>query len=140
MKKAIKYILMGFGVIMIIGIIAAALSSNKPTVSSSSSKGEKSETKTSKNDLEILQETSESQVLGSDTVVTVHVQVKNNTDELKQYVQASATFYDADGKIVGTGMGNTTNLSAGAKRTIDVQGMNVSNGHHYELEVHDHPF
>lgn len=61
----------------------------------------------------------------------------NNSDVLKSYVQANATFYDKQGTIVGTGMGNTTNLAPHSKRTIDVIGMGVEHSSRYEVELEE---
>jgi len=39
--------------------------------------------------------------------------------------------------VRGTGMGNTSNLAAGAKRVIDVVGTDIEGCDHYEVEVSD---
>jgi hypothetical protein len=152
MKKSIKYILMGLGAVMLIGIIGAAMSDSKVSKTTSASGStvqteQKSEPATAtkepepaSQEIEILQKTSQTEDAGGETMITVHVQVRNNTSELKDYVEVKATFYDKDGKIVGTAMGNTTNLAAGAKRTIDVVGMNIEHSAKYELEVGDSVF
>jgi cytoskeletal protein RodZ len=148
MKKVIKFILMFFGVLAIIGIIAAALSNSKTTKSAgstvvqtkaASTQPQQDQKQDERPELEIIKQSASSEVLNDETIVTVHVQVQNNTNQLKDYVQVSATFYDKAGKIVGTAMGNTMNLAAGAKRTIDVVGMDIEKSDHYEVEVADHP-
>lgn len=88
--------------------------------------------------LEILQH--QEQVEPTDTTIhTIHVEVRNNSDAIKDFVEINATWYDANGKIVGTGMGNTTNLPSKEKRTIDVMGMNIEKASKYELSIADHP-
>jgi hypothetical protein len=144
MKKAIKYILMGVGALVIVGMIGAALSSpskkSGADIQTSPTKNEVKTNEPQKEDLEILQQTAKTETLEGSNIITIHAQVQNNTDELKDYVEVKATFYDKNGKLVGTGMGNTTNLAAHAKRVIDIQGMDIDNGAKYELEVKDSPF
>ena len=68
------------------------------------------------------------------------VLVKNNSGILQDYVQVNATWYDKDGKLVGKGMGNTTNLADGAKRSIEVHCSDIVGGVRYELEIGKTPF
>lgn len=91
-----------------------------------------------KSDLEILQHVEKIEP-EMPTTHTIHVDVMNNSDQLKDYVQVSATWYDNAGKIVGTGMGNTTNLPSKEKRTIDVIGLDINKAAKYELIIADHP-
>lgn len=83
--------------------------------------------------VEILQQTSEYESYTNS--YTIHCRVKNNTDKLITYVDINATFYDIKGTIVGTGMGNTTNLAAGAEKTIDVLGLDIDNADKYEVQI-----
>jgi hypothetical protein len=66
---------------------------------------------------------------------TVHCRVRNNTTELINYLDLKATFYDKEGNIVGTGLGNAANLAGGAEKTIDVIGLDIQNCNTYEVEV-----
>jgi len=68
---------------------------------------------------------------------TVHCRIKNNSDDLVNYVDLNATFYDKAGKIVGTGMGNAANLAAGAEKTVDVMGLDIDNCETYEVQVNN---
>ncbi|MDR9399578.1 MAG: FxLYD domain-containing protein, partial [Salibacter sp.] len=63
--------------------------------------------------------------------------VKNNTDDLATYVELKGTFYDENGKIVGTAMGNATNLASNAEKTIDVLGLDIDNAAKYEIQVNN---
>jgi hypothetical protein len=90
--------------------------------------------------IEILQHSEKKETLDGSTYRTIHVQVQNSGTILQDYVEIKATWFDKDGKVVGTGMGNTTNLAANAKRVIDVQGMEVDNAAKYELEIATTPF
>lgn len=66
---------------------------------------------------------------------TIHCRVKNNTGNLYTYLDITATFYDKDGNIVGTGMGNATNLAGGATKTVDVMAMGVENADSYDVAI-----
>jgi|SRR6185437_16842433 len=93
------------------------------------------ETSESLPDLQILQKVYQP----SYGAALVHVQVRNNTSSLMSYVQVNITFYDKNNNIVGTGMGNTSNLAGGATRTIDAIGMNIENCDHYDVDLQN-PF
>lgn len=93
----------------------------------------KTESGESKPAIEILQHSAEYEsVMNS---YTIHCRVKNNTNKLVSYMDIKATFYDKDGKIVGTGMGNATNLAAGAEKTVDVMALDIDNADKYEVQV-----
>lgn len=66
---------------------------------------------------------------------TIHCRTRNNTDKLVMYMDIKATFYDKDGNIVGTGLGNTANLAGHAEKTIDVMAIGVENASKYEVQV-----
>jgi len=66
---------------------------------------------------------------------TIHCRTRNNTDKLVVYMDIKATFYDKDGKIVGTGIGNTANLAGNAEKTIDVMAIGIENADKYEVQV-----
>lgn len=65
----------------------------------------------------------------------VHVEVKNNSDQLIQYVELKGVWKDASGNIVGTGIGNASNLPAGQTKTIDVTGLDIQNAATYDIEI-----
>ncbi|MDD3005839.1 FxLYD domain-containing protein, partial [Flavobacterium sp.] len=58
-------------------------------------------------------------------------------DKLINYVDIKATFYDKDGNIVGTGLGNAANFAGGAEKTIDVIGLDIQNCEKYEVQVNN---
>lgn len=66
---------------------------------------------------------------------TIHCRVKNNTGRLIDYIDLKATFYDKNGNIVGTGMGNAVNLAGGAEKTIDVFALDIDNADKYEVQI-----
>jgi len=86
-----------------------------------------------KPEVEILKQTSTYEDVMD--AYTIHCRVRNNTDELITYVDLKATFYDKQGNIVGTGLGNAVNFAAGAEKTIDVMGMDIQNCDTYEVQV-----
>ncbi len=90
-----------------------------------------------KPELQILQHKAEK---GGSDYRSIFVLVKNNSGVLQEYVQVNATWYDKDGKLVGKGMGNTTNLADGAKRNIEVHCSDIIGGVKYELEIGKTPF
>lgn len=91
------------------------------------------EVEETKPDIEILKQSSTYEDVMD--AYTIHCRVRNNTDELINYVDLKATFYDKQGNIVGTGMGNAVNFAAGAEKTIDVMGMDIQNCDTYEVQV-----
>jgi hypothetical protein len=84
-----------------------------------------------KPELEILK-TSET---SNEFARTIHVKVRNNTDHLISYADLKGVYYDKKDGIVGTGMGNTANIAAGATKTIDIMSTGIDNADHYEVEV-----
>ncbi|WP_291146848.1 FxLYD domain-containing protein [Flavobacterium sp. UBA7680] len=92
-----------------------------------------SDTENSKPDVEILKQSASYEPTLSS--YTVHCRLKNNTNELIPYLDLTATFYDKEGNIVGTGMGNAANFAAGAEKTVDVIGLDIQNCETYEVEI-----
>ncbi|TDW99364.1 FxLYD domain-containing protein [Dinghuibacter silviterrae] len=134
MKKAIKWLLIIMGSLLVIGFISSIGSDKSKTYTPALDKGP-----STAKDLIILQSNAKTESLNGETHITIDAVVQNNSSQLMDYVQVSASFYDKNGKVVGTGMGNTTNLAAGAKRTIEVIGINIDSAARYELEITDHP-
>lgn len=66
---------------------------------------------------------------------TIHVQIKNNSNDLVQLVNLKSVYYDKDGKIVGTGLGNGVNIAGGATKVIDVLAVDIDNAAKFEIEV-----
>lgn len=93
----------------------------------------KTEQGDSKPAIEILQHSSDYEPTMNS--YTIHCRVKNNTDKLVSYMDIQATFYDKEGKIVGTGMGNAANLAAGAEKTVDVMALDIDNADKYDVQV-----
>ena len=120
--------------VVIAGFLFAAYGSgdDKKSVSTEASLNQEA-TGNEKPEVEILKQTANYEAT-MDTY-TVHCRVKNNTNELINYLDLKATFYNKNGDIVGTGIGNAANLAAGAEKTIDVIGFDIQNAENYEVEV-----
>jgi hypothetical protein len=99
---------------------------------STENKNESSSVKT-KPDIEILNNDETHEPVTNTR--TVHVRIKNNTDKLVEYIDLKSVYYDGEKKIVGTGIGNTANLAAGATKTIDVMAMGIENAKTYDIEI-----
>lgn len=132
MKRAFK---LGCGIIagvvaliFLIGVFSMDYDSGDSTTGTVTT-----ETGEEKEKVEILQTTHDFEEYSES--YTLHVRVKNNTDDLISYLQLNATFFDEEGKIVGTGMGNTTNFAGGAEKTVDVIGMDIQNAANYEVQI-----
>lgn len=66
---------------------------------------------------------------------TIHCRIRNNTKNLIEFLDLTATFYSKSGKIVGTGYGNTANLAGGAEKTVDVLGFDIDNVSTWRVEI-----
>jgi|GEM_PF-3580606 len=127
-----KKVLIGVGVLVL--LIGITQSGKNAKAENNQKDASIIETSSKKPEIEILQDKASTNDIG---IMTVHVVVKNNSDELKHYVQIDASFFDKDGGIVGTGIGNTSNLAPHAERTIDVLAMDIHNAATYKLDVKD---
>lgn len=123
--------------VLIVIVVFASLSDHKnASVNSNPSKSQTVNeviAEEAKPNVEILQQTATYQEAMDS--YTIHCRVRNNTKELINYVDVKATFYDKQGTIVGTGMGNAANFAAGAEKTIDVIGIDIQNCDRYEVQV-----
>lgn len=57
--------------------------------------------------------------------LSVFAEVRNNSSVMKGYVQVDVSFKDANGRIIGTGMGNTTNVAPGSAVVIECLALDV---------------
>ncbi|MGX7666061.1 FxLYD domain-containing protein [Flavobacterium pedocola] len=134
MKKRVQHLL---SVIVITGFLFIAYGSGddkaNETTSNVSISSDETVIENEKPEVEILKHTANYE--STMNAYTVHCRVKNNTDELIDYLDLKATFYNKKGDIVGTGIGNAANLAAGAEKTIDVLGIDIQNAENYEVEV-----
>lgn len=84
-----------------------------------------------KEDIEIIKHNE----TANEMMRTVHVEVKNNTDELLVTGQIKVIYTDKDENIVGTGMGTILNLAAGKTKVVDCIAMSVDGATNYEVQV-----
>ena len=135
MKRKVQHL---FSALVVAGFIFIAFGSmdDEKTKFKTNSKTDfttSSETTNSKPDVEILKQSAKYEPTLSS--YTIHCRLKNNTSNLISYLDLKATFYDKDGNIVGTGMGNAANFAAGAEKTVDVMGLDIQNCETYEVEI-----
>lgn len=132
MKKFFKLGCLSVVAILVIVFIVGIFASDTDYTSTGST-SVTTETGETKPEVEILQTSDDFEPYSES--YTIHVRVKNNGDDLISYLQLNGTWYDKAGKIVGTGIGNTTNFAAGAEKTVDVMGMDIQNADHYEVQI-----
>lgn len=130
-----KKVLIGFGVLILIGFLSNLGKDEKKESTKLSNEIASQTISETIPDVEILKH--DATYEESMDSYTVHCRVKNNTDELIDYVDLKATFYDKKGNIVGTGLGNAANFAAGAEKTIDVIGLDIQNCEKYEVQVNN---
>lgn len=121
--KALKWI-----GIVIVGIIVLGLllpDSDKKT------DGNTEVAEASKEDIEVVKHNE----TVNDMMRTVHVEVKNNTEDLLTAGQIKIVYTDKDGGIVGTGSGSILNLAAGKTKVVDCLAMGVEGATNYEVQV-----
>jgi hypothetical protein len=89
------------------------------------SEGGSSATQPDDQSLEILSVTTKDAGIG-DGSMYAYVEVRNNSDQSYSYVGLEGTCRDASGGIVGTGLGNTTNVAPGSTVVITMILLQVS--------------
>lgn len=133
MKKTVQHLFSALVFAGFIFIAFGSLDGKKTKRNLNSTSTTISETENSIPDVEILKQSAKYEsTLNS---YTIHCRLRNNTSELITYLDLKATFYDKDGNIVGTGIGNATNFAAGAEKTVDVMGLDIQNCQTYEVEI-----
>ncbi len=119
------------GLFIVIGVIATpAEDTAKASKKAKTSTEEPVVKEEKKPKIEILQTTEK----GDSFSRTVYVRAKNNTNKLCSYCEFNVTYFDANGKIVGTGMGNTTNFAAGSERTIECIALEIEGAAKFEVQ------
>lgn len=86
---------------------------------------------TSKDDIEVVK----SSETNTESMRTVHVEVKNNTEKLLSTGQIKIVYTDKAGSIVGTGLGTILNLAAGKSKVVDCLAMGIDGAENYEVQV-----
>lgn len=138
MKKFLKIVGGIIGALFIIGLLLpdpkkGTAEANATAISPSAGEGagEPVAAVEAKPDLEILKHNE----TVNEYARVIHVKVRNNTDHLIQYADLKGVYYNKNKDIVGTGLGNATNIAAGATKTIDIQGLGIDNADSYEIEI-----
>jgi hypothetical protein len=130
MKRKVQHL---FSALTLAGFLFIAFGSDDDKTKKSTDSSTISETTDSRPDVEILKQSAKYEPTMSS--YTIHCRLKNNTTDLITYLDLKATFYDKNGNIVGTGIGNAANFAAGAEKTVDVIGLDIQNCETYEVEV-----
>lgn len=117
--------------IVIVGLILLGLLLPDSDKKSNSNVESTEVAETSKEDIEVVKHNETI----DDIMRTVHVEVKNNTDELLTTGQIKIVYTDKDGAIVGTGLGTILNLAAGKTKVVDCIAMGVDGATEYEVQV-----
>lgn len=117
--------------IVIVGLILLGLLLPDSDKKSNSNAESTEVAETSKEDIEVVKHNETI----DDIMRTVHVEVKNNTDELLTTGQIKIVYTDKDGAIVGTGLGTILNLAAGKTKVVDCIAMGVDGATEYEVQV-----
>ncbi|NDC40816.1 MAG: hypothetical protein EBZ77_04570 [Chitinophagia bacterium] len=85
------------------------------------------------NDITILKSSALSKGMG---LVEVDVRIRNGNEPVS-YADFVATFYDEQGNMLGTGIGNTTNLAAGAEKTVVCIASQINQFAKYDVQVNN---
>ena len=74
-----------------------------------------------------------------DTDYSTHIyaEVKNVSKDLVSYADFKAVFKDANGGIIGTALGNATNIAAGKTKVVDIIGYQVKDAKSFDVEVNN---
>jgi hypothetical protein len=63
------------------------------------------------------------------------VTVRNISGQLANSVDLKVVYYDAQGKVVGTGLGVELNVPGGEERLVTCTAMDIKNAKSYDVEV-----
>jgi hypothetical protein len=135
----LKEILIGLSIGTVVVLVFKSCNIPEPANNSTTYAVQTAPYKTTTPDIVILQKKAKwnSDIRGA---ITVYCVCHNNSDNLAGYVEIDASFFDKDGGILGTGMGNTTNFPAHTDRTIEVTAMDInSNLDHYTVDLKQSP-
>lgn len=114
--------------IVILGLIILGLLLPK---TEKETKGATTEINKSVEDIEVVK----SSETVNDRMSIIHVEVKNNTDDLLTTGQIKIIYEDEKENIVGTGVGTILNLAAGTSKVVDCLAMDVVGAKTYKVEV-----
>jgi len=128
MKKFLQIAGIVFVVLLLIGYF-----SSKDDAKTSTDTSTKTEISTpAKPAIEIISQN----FINSEIGPKVVTEIKNNTNKAVTYIDLKSVFYDANNSIIGTGIGNATDIPAGQTKTIDILTMdNIAAGKHFKVEI-----
>ena len=126
-----KFLQISGGILLVLLVIGYFSSNDKETTTTTQeSKSEVSAPK--KPAIEIISQN----FVGGDFGTKVVAEIKNNTDRTASYIDLKSVFYSEQNAIVGTGIGNATDIGAGQTKTIDIFTMdNVGSAKQFKVEI-----
>ena len=126
-----KFLQIGGGILLVLLVIGYFSSNDKETTTTTQeSKSEVSAPQ--KPAIEIISQN----FVGGDFGTKVVAEIKNNTNRTASYIDLKSVFYNEQNAIVGTGMGNATDIAAGQTKTIDILTMdNIETAKQFKVEI-----
>lgn len=126
-----KFLQIGGGILLVLLVIGYFSSNDKETTTTTQeSKSEVSEPQ--KPAIEIISQN----FVGGDFGTKVVAEIKNNTNRTASYIDLKSVFYNEQNAIVGTGIGNATEIGAGQTKTVDILTMdNVGSAKQFKVEI-----
>jgi hypothetical protein len=128
--KALKWIGIVLVGLFILGLLLPDDDKNNTNTANNTEVSEEVSEK-AKDDIEVVKFSE----TATESMSTVHVEVKNNTKELLSTGQIKVIYENKAGDIVGTGLGTIVNLAAGATKVVDCLAMDVVGADTYRVEV-----
>lgn len=125
--KVVKALLIGLGGLFVLVIILAAVSMNDKTPDSNSSTTQTTEQQSTETSIEKIT-ISNTKYTYTGAFHQIIGEAKNN-DNVKHSMSIKATFYDADGKIMGTATGFLNDVAPGETKTFNLLGSEDVKGH-----------
>lgn len=128
-----KFLQIAGGILLVLLVIGYFSSNDKETATTTTTQESKSEVSApQKPAIEIISQN----FVGGDFGAKVVAEIKNNTDKTASYIDLKSVFYNEQNAIVGTGIGNATEIGAGQTKTIDILTMdNVASAKQFKVEI-----
>lgn len=133
MKKFFKITGIIIAVIIVISIIGGLMDNgDSKTKSTTGAPEPKEEAAPAKPKIEVLSINEKSDAYSS----SVYAEIRNNTDKTATYCDFKSIYLDESGAVIGSGIGNLSDLAPGQTKTTQIISMDdVSNAKKYRVEV-----
>jgi len=127
-----KFLQIGGGILLVLLVIGYFSSNDKETGTTTTQENKSEISAPQKPAIEIISQN----FVGGDFGTKVVAEIKNNSDRTASYIDLKSVFYNEQNAIVGTGMGNATDIGAGQTKTIDILTMdNVGSAKQFKVEI-----